>query len=288
MTLRTRSLIRIAGLSLGLALMPIAGGGCVVMGGIGELAPLAEQTITTSAPHAAGQAIHATSTNGTISVKRAEGKEVSIVAHLKMQSDERLKATTISVNRADNVLTVKALPPDEKWKSNEGCSFEIGVPEAVAVDLRTSNGRVESSGMSGASTLATSNGAIAVKDHAGALKLRTSNGKIEGVGLSGPVDAGTSNGAVDLKLTASGVGPVDIDTSNGAITLTIPSSYLGSFSAKTSNGSVNVPSALPSGVSGNYSSEVKKSRGKVEIGSGGPASKLESSNGSITLRFDGK
>ncbi len=286
MVLGHARLVRALLLGAGLAIMPAFGTGCVIVTAMGDHTPLVEQTVTASAPHEQGGSIQVRSKNGSIAAKRIEGKDVTVVAHLRMVSDERLKETTISVNRtSEHVLQIKAVPPGDHWKNNEGCSFEIGVPEGVPVDLRTSNGRVECIGMNGPSTLDTSNGAIVVKDHAGSLTLDTSNGKIEASGVSGPVHADSSNGSIEVRMASPCAGPIDLDTSNGSITLRIPSTYVGSFKAGTSNGGVRVPQALPAGVNGSYSAEVRKTSASVRMGEGGPSSKLDTSNGSITLTF---
>jgi DUF4097 and DUF4098 domain-containing protein YvlB len=271
-------------LAAGLAIVPALTSGCVLASDGWTSMSLVEQTVKASAPHVSGETIRTIANNGSITVTRGDGKDIAVTAHLKMESDERIKATTISVTRGDgNTLEIKAVPPDNHWKSNEGCSFEIAAPEAVAVDLKTTNGRCEATGMRGASKISTSNGAVIVKDHTGSLDLRSSNGKIEATGISGPVTAETSNGAISVHLKSDGVGPVNLETSNGAITLDLPATCAGSFKASTSNGRVELPSSLPNGVTGKFSSEARKTSGKFEVGEGGPASKLETSNGSISV-----
>jgi DUF4097 and DUF4098 domain-containing protein YvlB len=275
-------------LTAGLAIVPTMTTACTMVAGDWASSSFVEQTVNASAPHVPGETIKARANNGSITVTRGEGKDIGVTARLKMETDDRIKGTTISVNRLDDkTLEIQAVPPDNKWKSSEGCSFEVRVPEAVAVNLSTSNGRIECVGMSGSSRLKTSNGAVVVKDHAGEIIVRTSNGKIEATNVSGPVDAETSNGSVTARLSDNGAAPVNIQTSNGSITLELPHTCAGSYSAHTSNGRITVPSALPSGKSGSYTSEVRKTSGKFRIGDGGPESNLETSNGSISVTFTG-
>ena len=61
-----------------------------------------------------------------------------------MVSDERLLATTISANRdGSGVLVIEATPPDGGWKSSEGCAFDISIPDAKDVTLKSSNGAIQ-------------------------------------------------------------------------------------------------------------------------------------------------
>lgn len=242
----------------------------------GCLGPLVEQTITTPLPHVQGSGLQVKARNGTIVVKRAEGNELTIVAMLRMASEERIKESELRVDRSEgNVVSIRLRPPEDKWQSREGCSFEISLPDAVGVTLDSGNGSISLSGMSGPAKLKTSNGRITVAGHDGPVEAETSNGSVKVEGVSGRLKVRTSNGAISAEVAGSG--PVELRSSNGAISLDVTRSFAGTMRVETSNGSIVTPKGV----------EVEKpSRGKrlVKFGGEGEESAVRTSNGSVTVR----
>jgi hypothetical protein len=258
-----------AGLSLSL-------GGCVLA--------TKEQVTTIPVAHRAGSAINVSAHNGHISVK-AGGSDVQIVARLRMISDERLAATAIAANRdSAGVLVIAAMPPNGRWMSNEGCGFDITLPGASGVTLKSNNGRIEIAGLSGAADLKTSNGAITVAAHDGPVKADTSNGRISVNGATREVECDTSNGSVKVAMAPTGTGPVKIDTSNGSISLVLGKAFSGAISARTSNGSVSAPEKMPGGASFAFERS-GRNRAMMKVGSGGAESELGTSNGGISISY---
>lgn len=251
-----------------------------------------ERTVNVNVPHESGKRIHVSTRNGAITVKRAAeagGKDIVLTAKLRMRSQERLEKTTVSANRAsDGTLEVKAIPAEDSWKSGEGCSFTLIVPEGVPVKLQSSNGAIEVAGMKGDSELDTSNGKIIVDGHEGVLDASTSNGRIETTGVIGAIKARSSNGAIKIVMAKESTGPIDASTSNGAIALDLSSNFAGTLSASTSNGSVELPEKQPtSGPGKDKFSVIQRSKrsGEIRVGDSAAESKLRTSNGGITVRF---
>ena len=243
-----------------------------------------EQVTTIPVPHVPSSGLKVTAHNGHIGVKKTGEPDVKVVATLRMISDERLQATTIAASRdRDGILVITATPPENLWKSNEGCAFDITLPEARGITLKTDNGGVETSGLAGAAEIETSNGSVTVSSQDGPVRARTSNGRVEIIDASGAVDCTTSNGSVTVSLAPSSPGPVKIDTSNGAITLALGKSFAGSITADTSNGSISTPEANSGHPTANIQRQ-DKHHAVITIGSG-KKSNLETSNGSITIKY---
>ncbi|MDR0332546.1 MAG: hypothetical protein LBI15_03695 [Dysgonamonadaceae bacterium] len=137
-------------------------------------------------------------------------------------------------------------------QENLSISLIISTPNNVSSDLRTSNGSIGVSNLSGNTVgrtsngrinldnsqgninLTTSNGAISTQNSSGTITLKTSNGRIDLDNLTGVIVAGTSN----ARITANNIqGTLEVSTSNGAVTLNRLS---GNVSASTSNGAVSV------------------------------------------------
>jgi DUF4097 and DUF4098 domain-containing protein YvlB len=262
------------------------------------VAPLHEETRTSGTPHVARSAIEVVTANGSVVVKQDERDDVQVVAHLRAVSPERLEAATVvAVRDTDGALSISVDWPEGKRRNREGCNFEVLIPDADGVTLRTSNGKIELVGLDGVSDLQTSNGAITVESHSGLLKARTSNGSITARGSAGVIDASTSNGrikiadatdrvdaktsngAINVSLATDGPGPIVARTSNGAITLALSPAMEGQLTLNTSNGSLNVESSLESTVV-----TKKKKHAVLEFGESEGRSSATTSNGSIRVK----
>ncbi len=298
---RTRLLPRrtvlAAALGTGLLLLP----GCIMLGW--EDAKFTE-TRTLSLAHVAGRAVDVRTENGAISVSKGQTSEVTLVAKLKATTAERLAATRIDAGRDDKgALVVRVLWP-EKRKSNEGCSFELTLPDAVGVKLDSSNGSLAIRGLGGEAVLSTSNGEIKATEHSGLVHADTSNGDIVVTSCDGEIHAETSNGGITLKDVASpvkaessngeitlvmlptAVGPINLGTSNGSIDVTLSPVFAGRLTADTSNGRVTFEGLDRSRIQSH-----RKSSGVLVFGdnpSQASVSAIDSSNGSITVRTRAK
>lgn len=264
------------------ALLIMAAGLCLPLAACVVRIDTKQQVTTIPVPHVSGSGLKVITRNGHITATRSAGADVQIIATLRMVNDERLRETTISANRdGSGVLVIAAMPPGGEWKSSEGCSFDVTLPDANGVNLKSSNGKIETSGLSGAAEAESSNGSLVISSHNGPIHAETSNGHIDITAATGSVNCSTSNGAV--KVSLKGPGPVRIDTNNGAITLQVGKAFAGSINIKTSNGSISTPSAAPGFPSLTVQRE-GKNRAKVSLGTG-PASELDTSNGSVTVRL---
>lgn len=269
----------------------------VVMSGCGWQQAKFKATHAAEVAHVAGTAISVTGANGAVTVERDEARtDVRIVAEVRGVTQERADAVTILAERGgDGTLTVTSVWPDRR-RGNESCSFVIHAPSVTDVRivtsngaitlgeangnawLETSNGRITAKQVAGRMDANSSNGAIVLEGVRGEIAARTSNGSITIEEAMGVVSARTSNGAISIQLAEANAGPVTAKSSNGAITLAYGQAFTGALSLDTSNGRVSV-TGLPESVT----LPKKLDGATLAIGDGG-ASKLETSNGSITVR----
>lgn len=102
------------------------------------------------------------------------------------------------------------------------------------LDLQSSNGRIDTTDITGNVTARTSNGPISVRDVTGDALLHSSNGSIEAARTGGSLEAHTSNG----RLTVTGVGgDARVTGSNGHVDV---EQVDGNVFARTTNGAVQV------------------------------------------------
>ena len=200
---------------------------------------------------------------GTIEVSSGADGKFSVQAHRKIDSNdearekEYLAATPIIVAKEGNTVAVRA----RRQKNSDRCGwsgnitmdarYTVRIPKQFNVDLRTSGGGIEASGITGemrADTSGgkmkfsqlhgpldarTSGGSIALENCNGALNVTTSGGQIDCNNGSGSLDARTSGGSIIVRNFA---GDADVKTSGGKLTLT---KINGKVSGKTSAGSID-------------------------------------------------
>jgi DUF4097 and DUF4098 domain-containing protein YvlB len=235
--------------------------------------------------------------NGALNITQGPVPQVQIEAALACISQERLTATQIVTNRADGKLSIEVAWAGGKPENNEGCSFNVTVPDAAGLEARTSNGQVTITGLSGAALVRTSNGAVTVTGHDGSveahssngrvalqentgdLTAHTSNGAIEISDARKRVDAHTSNGHVHVALADESPGPLNVHTSNGAIDLVVGKSFAGELKLSTSNGGIDL-----GGISSAKRVSVNRESANLLFGDASVVSDARTSNGAIQLR----
>jgi len=251
---------------------------------------------TLSLPHVAASPVQIEVANGSIEVMKGTAAEVLISAEVKATTQERLDQTRVVVSRsADQTLEIHVDWPEGKRLNNEGCSLVLTLPDAGAVSLKSSNGRLTVGGVGTDLILRThngritaehipggvdansSNGRIVLTNIGGKIEAHTSNGAIELTDIMGPVHADTSNGAVTLRLLPNATGPVLVDSSNGSVKLAVGGAFAGELTLKTSNGSVKVDGPVSA-----QSVSLRKTSGTLTFAGSGTSS-VSTSNGSITV-----
>lgn len=259
-----------------------------------------DETRASMASLDSSDAIEVRTRNGSITIRKGYVDNASISATLKARTSERLAAMRVTQTETDQGLVIGVEPAGGVWKNSEGASFEIIVPGADGVLVRTGNGRIRIEGLAGHADLDTSNGRVTVLDHDGSVLVDTSNGRVELERISGDVDVTTSNGsisALDLhdsarlhtsngrvtaRLANDSSGPINVSTSNGGVRIEVGEAFEGTLSASTSNGSLHVEGGR------NVQLEsLSKRRVTLSVGDSGTESKIRTSNGSLTIRLPG-
>ncbi|MCB2378986.1 hypothetical protein LGH70_15400 [Hymenobacter sp. BT635] len=200
--------------------------------------------------------------NGSISVKSWAGKDVRIRARVQTWgSDEaaaKAQAANLQISTINNRLQVT--PPTaahQEW----AVSYEIFVPEKMALDLKTHNG------------------SISLKDLRGPVTFAAQNGSVTISGSGGDVRGRTQNGALNITLAGKkweGKG-LDIATQNGRIAWKLPANYSAQLYSSTQHGSVDTD--FDTAVKGKIGREIA-----VNLGQGGASIKAVTTNGGISIK----
>lgn len=231
------------------------------------------------------------SQNGRVEVEAGSDDEVHVLATLRgadrLDYEVRQEGDTITVTSRKTRRVIFGFGP--------GTDLVITVPTNTVVDLDTSNGRIELTGIHGSGSLDTSNGSITLVDVVGDFVGDTSNGSITIDTMEGSARLQTSNGKVDVRDV---IGEFDIESSNGRITFSGELLPGGRNRLESSNGRVEVelegiPSVtLDASTShGDVSSDLpilvtvmKEKELTGTIGDGEADLLIRTSNGDITIR----
>lgn len=280
-----------------LALAVTLSGGCVYVG-----PPIHEDRQSIRAEHRVGSGLDVDADNGWVKVSRAGGQDtVSITAHIKARGADRAEQVRVHTFETDDgFLRVECDWPGTGRKNKESCSFEIVVPDADGVRVRTDNGSVRIVGLRGLAQVVTDKGSVTILEHDGPAEVEsdngsveiesfgwpavvdTDNGRVELRGVGTPLEVYTDNGSIYAELDPFAEGPFDIETDNGTIVIEVGPDLGGVIDARTDNGSISIDHGVGYR---EYDSKGRHSK-RVFIRLDGRAieNRLETDNGSIRVR----
>ena len=257
----------------------------------------AEQSHTRDDTFAVGESpkLIVNSENGRIVVNAGDDGEICVQARLRNPS-----RINYHVTQDGDTVRVEAR---QKGKAslfgflglNMGVEITVTTPRNTNVELNSSNGRIELTGVENSGILQTSNGRISMEDVKGDFEATTSNSRIELHDADGSATLRTSNGHVVME---SVKGDFNAQTSNGSISFSGEMTPGGDNQMKTSNGRVRVklqgtPSlkidattsngSITSSLSNMAASVEEKNRLVGTIGDGEAQLVIQTSNGSISI-----
>jgi hypothetical protein len=250
-------------------------------------------------PLAAGGSFMLHSEAGGIEVRGGDGSEAVVVVTSTREDFDRLynvRFATPGPDRFEVVIERKSRGP-LSWLSNGNHRTQVSVtlPKSVAVELESSGGGVDVSGIAGKVEAESSGGGVKASRLGGAAKLSSSGGAIDGEEIAGDVEAESSGGGVHIReahgavVAESSGGAVSVDfaagnskggdlsSSGGGVEATLDPAVGLEIDASSSGGSVDCD--LPLTVRG------KIGRDDVHgtLNGGGPLLKLRSSGGGIDI-----
>lgn len=205
---------------------------------------------------------------GTIDVQGTTSPTIDV----KAERIVRAVTDDMASSMAPRVRINEDVTPDKIVLRSEGLAgitvgvevevnFHVTVPEGTKLRLRSANGDITMTNLSGAIVASSANGAIV------------------GKGLKGGVDARSTNGSITIDMVAVSKDPVDLRATNGTIQLSVPSTANANVEATCTNGSVDF-SDLPLQLAG----EQTKRRTRGRLNEGGTPIGLTTTNGDIRLR----
>jgi DUF4097 and DUF4098 domain-containing protein YvlB len=202
--------------------------------------------------------------NGGATVKGWSRNEILVRARVEgwadSDADARTMASQVFVNTSGG--HVQAQGPESVKNTGWSVTFEIFVPQATSLTLKTVNG------------------GISVSDVRGSLRFEATNGGITLRRLAGDVTGSTVNGGVNLELTGTTWegGQVQLTTRNGGVNVSVPENYSAHFQTEMVNG------AFRSEIPVNIPVDARSGNHDFSIGAGGPLIHVTTTNGAVKLK----
>jgi len=199
--------------------------------------------------------------NGKIDITSWDRESVKIEAEIKVKARNRrdaeriLDKVKIIIDKSSGRLVIEADYPkkrgdDSFWDGLFGSNrqhpvinYTIKVPKESNLDLRSTNGHISVSDVSGDNSLSTTNGGIDADDMAGSLDIHSTNGSVTAVvtkfGNRDNIRLKTTNGGVKLRLPSDVSADVSASTVNGSIRTDFPLTIQGKIMKRKIKGEIN-------------------------------------------------
>jgi hypothetical protein len=222
-----------------------------------------------------GESVEVRGVNGRIEAVAGSGRQVVVTAEKREGNEGSMEDVTIDVVEHAGGVVICAMYPTRPGRRENRCApgdsrlsnyenntrvdFRVEVPAGVNLVAGTVNGDVEVRRVGGDVTASTVNGDVDVES-------------------GGNAEASTVNGSIRASMASDLADDLRFNTVNGSVTVSLPAGANADVEAATVNGSLE--SDFPLTIQGRFSN--RRMRGT--IGDGGHQLKLETVNGSITIR----
>ena len=223
--------------------------------------------------------------NGAIRVDSWDKNEVKVQAKKKASGSSReevedlLSRTKIRIDPTPNQIDIRTELPENGslgTGKNIRVDYRLTVPKSINLELKSVNGGIQVSSISGSVDVRSTNGGIEVSEVQDKVHAEAKNGGIKLVKVRGKVKAKTTNGGIDVEILEQSREGIHAYTTNGDIKLALPEGFKAHLKANTKNG--NIKTDFPVQVEGRFS---KSAEG--DLNGGGPDIRLETTNGSIQV-----
>lgn len=225
----------------------------------------AKDTWTRSYPITATGSLSITNGNGRITIDAADIQTIEVTAERIVRAgteevaNEQLKLWEIQEQVSPDSVSLDSSTRGLTVRVSRNAHYTVRVPRGLAVTLKSSNGDVTVTGITGA------------------FNASASNGKIVGNDLHGSAQVSTTNGVIHLTMAAIGEGGVSAETTNGQVIVTLPRSANANLTARVTNGAISHENLDVQVV------EESRRRFDGRLGTGGPTVRVETTNGEVRL-----
>jgi hypothetical protein len=243
--------------------------------------------------------------DGSIEVRGWDRQEVLI--EIEKRGPDKAATDTIQVSATQSGNTITVSIPKPSGVQVRGLGFNLwpsahivaSVPRSSNLTAKTSDGSIALLKLSGRVSLETGDGSVRAEEVTGDLRVRSGDGSVTARSIDGRADIRTEDGSVALdgrltavqletgdgsaRLTARSGSAMDADwevrTGDGSVNVELPGGFNAVLDAHTGNGTVHAEGLAATGSAGRDKHTVRGT-----LGGGGKSLRLQSGDGSITVR----
>ena len=238
----------------------------------------AEDTWSRTYTIQAGGRFELLNVNGRITAEPAQGNEVVVEARrtAKGRSDEVAKENLARLEIREEVggstVRVESRPPRMSGFGGHEIQWTVKIPKGLIIDLRTVNGGVRMTGLSGE------------------IYAKSTNGGVKGDKLIiDKLEASVVNGGVTIDLASplDATDSVDLSSVNGGVTLTLPGESKATIAARAVNGGVRVSDELKAEQEEESQEFERRRRFNGKMNGGGARVNASTTNGGVRIARSG-
>ena len=243
--------------------------------------------------------VHIDTDDGSVNVSTGDNKQVEF--RVEYEGYQLHKSLEIESNQHGDEIELTARIP-HGWHFSTGTRrklhVEVRMPKDADLQVRTGDGSIKASNVTGTIDLHSGDGALTVSALKGEIRLHTGDGSIDASDLDGKCDATSGDGRIriagrfDVLSARSGDGSVGVEALHG-------SKLDSSWSISSGDGSIDVavPADLPASIEassgeGHITSDIpitmegvmSKSRIRGKMNGGGSTLTIHTGEGSIHLK----
>lgn len=219
-----------------------------------------DENLNRRLPLKSGGRLTIENTHGDIRISSWDENEVELRAEISSDSEEDRSLVPVEIDAKDDEIRISSLYPVYAPKLKVRVDYRLRVPRETDLKLiKSMNGDISVSGVSGRAKVEVGNGEINIKGFSGFLKTTATNGEI------------------DVEVTRiNEAGHVEIENYNGDISFMLPRSTNAYWLVKTMNG--HIDSTIPFAIEDDFGPEVARLDGAEE-----PVIHIYSINGDIRI-----
>ena len=245
--------------------------------------------------------------DGSIEIRPWDKPDVQVVVEKRGRDKDDVAEIEVNATQTGDHVEVTVTEPQHRgggfsihFNNFRSAKLIVSLPASSDVTARSGDGSIDIERVTGRVQLRSGDGSINGRLLGGDVNAHTGDGAIKLDGVNGALDVDTGDGRITVagRLTSvrarSGDGSVtiraepgsapsgdwDIVTGDGSVTLEVPDGFGAELDAHTGDGGIQMQDVTLSNVSGTIGKHTVRGR----LGSGGPALRVRTGDGSITVR----
>jgi DUF4097 and DUF4098 domain-containing protein YvlB len=207
--------------------------------------------------------------DGSIEIRPWDKPEIQVVVEKRGRDKDATATIEVHAEATGNHVEVRVTTPKTSgfgfhFNDARSAKLIVSLPASADVSATSGDGSIRLDGVDGKLNVDTGDGSIAVAGKLTAVRARSGDGSV-----TIQADAGSAP-----------AGDWDITTGDGSVTLEVPDGFGAELDAHTGDGSIRMQDITLSNVTG----EIGKRTVRGRLGAGGPAVRVRTGDGSITLK----